>query len=455
MLSNPHDVHALSRIAAGGLLNSLVAGIAVAALAYLLARVAGRDSSRTRFAVWFVALIVIALFPWVGPFSTSSRLAAPAPATGAVTLPESFAFYISVVWIIGAALGLAHVAHGLYRLLRLKGTCIPVDRDQLDPILCSSLDEIQSHRRVALCVSDTVRVPAAVGYFRPIVVFPLWALAEIPPAELNAILLHELAHLRRYDDWTNLGQKLVKAVLFFHPVIWFIESRLTLEREMACDDAVLAASFSPRAYAESLVSLAEKSFLRRGVQLAQAAVGHVKQLRLRLVEILRKDKHRQGSVRLGKSAVAMMSLAGIIATYGICHAPQLIAFSTDAPPIVSASSASHTISDAAEFHLQPVNLAYNARRQPNQLVGQTEPTVSRARRHTAHAAIASQVSSGATPSPMFVFSKLPTGPIYAPVLVVFQGKQFGADGPIFWQVTVLRFTPSQRRIVTVGVPKKI
>ena len=125
------------------------------------------------------------------------------------------------------------------------------------------------------------------------VVFPTWALSEIPTAELNAILLHELAHLRRYDDWTNLAQKLVKAILFFHPAVWFIESRLTLEREMACDDAVLAASYSPRAYAESLVGLAEKSFLRRGIQLAQAAVSHVQQLKLRLAEILRRDQVRQ------------------------------------------------------------------------------------------------------------------------------------------------------------------
>lgn len=463
MLTSLHDVNALSRVAAGGLMNSLAAGIAIAALAWLLSRVAGRDSSRTRFAVWFAALIVIAVFPWVGPLSTSSRVEVLAPVTGAVTLPESFAFYIFILWTIGTAFGLAHVARGLYRLLRLKGTCTRVDFDQLDPTVRTGFDEFQSQRRVALCRSDAVRVPAAIGYFRPMVVFPSWTLAEIPPAELNAILLHELAHLRRYDDWTNLAQKLVKAVLFFHPAIWFIESRLTLEREMACDDAVLAASFSPRAYAESLVSLAEKSFLRRGVQLAQAAVGHVQQLKLRLVEILRKDKHQQGSVHLGKPSIAMMSLAAIMAAYGTAHAPQLVGFSTDAPQIASASRASNAISDAAEFHLQPVNLTYTAGRQPNQLAGQVQPAASRARRQTAHrapvrranAATTQPTSSGATRSPMFVLSKLPMEPMSAPVLVVFQSEQFGANGPIFWQVTVLRLSPSQRRIVAAGAPKKI
>jgi beta-lactamase regulating signal transducer with metallopeptidase domain len=71
--------------------------------------------------------------------------------------------------------------------------------------------------------------------------------------------LHELAHLRRYDDWTNLAQKLVKALFFFHPAVWWIEKQVSLEREMACDDAVLAETASPRAYAECLAHLAEKT----------------------------------------------------------------------------------------------------------------------------------------------------------------------------------------------------
>src|ERR1035441_5088559 len=78
---------------------------------------------------------------------------------------------------------------------------------------------IQSRRRVTVCSSHAVRVPAAIGYFRPIVVFPAWTLQEIPAAELDAILLHELAHIRRWDDWTNLAQKIIKAIFFFHPAV--------------------------------------------------------------------------------------------------------------------------------------------------------------------------------------------------------------------------------------------
>ncbi len=303
------DYPAMARLISGGLLNSLVAGAAIALLAWVTATIARRQGPGTRFAVWLLALLAIAVLPWVGSVDAASNQAVPTFTRGFLSLPESFASLFFGIWIIGVGLGLLHLSYGLYHLRRLRATCTPIDLKQLDPDMRSSLAAV-NQRRVTLCTSDAIRVPAAMGYFRPIVVFPSWAVAEIPPAELHGILLHELAHLRRYDDWTNLAQKIVKAIFFFHPAVWFIESRLTLEREMACDDAVLAANFSARAYAESLVGLAEKSFLRRGVQLAQAAVGQVQQLKFRLAEILREDKGQQGSARLRKPCIAMMSLAG-------------------------------------------------------------------------------------------------------------------------------------------------
>ena len=68
-----------------------------------------------------------------------------------------------------------------------------------------------------MCISEDVTVPAAIGFFRPAIVFPAGLLSQLSPDEIKVILLHELAHLRRWDDWTNLGQKIVKAVFFFHP----------------------------------------------------------------------------------------------------------------------------------------------------------------------------------------------------------------------------------------------
>ncbi len=462
-MTNLLNFHALVRIAAAGVLNSLFAGIAIALLAWTVTRLFRREGSGTRFAVWLLGLAAIVVLPWVnaGLGHTTSAVAA-----GAFTLPESFAFYVFLVWAIGAGLGLAHVALGLYRLQRLRKTCVPVDLDRLDESLRASLVAALAKRQVTLCASDAVRVPAAIGYFRPVVVFPSWALAEIPPAELNAILLHELAHLRRYDDWTNLAQKIVKAVFFFHPAVWFIESRLTLEREMACDDAVLAANFSPRAYAESLVGLAERSFLRRGVQLAQAAVGHVQQLKTRLIEILRKDKDRQGSGRVWKPAIALMSLVGMASMYGIARAPQMVAFASSTSQIASATLDGNTDFLHASPRLQPVNLSYSGHALGPATSTQKKLPVGLSVKHhfipkpdrlfARNDAMFTELNDE-VPPPVLALSSFPSdrsaGP--GPMLVVFHSEQFGVNGPVIWQVTVFRLTPAQQRTLSGGSPKKI
>jgi len=425
-------------------------------------------------------------------------------AATAITFPQSFATYLFVAWTIGATLGLLHVAHGLYRLRRLRASCVPVDLSHLDANsravlaevgvpsssffwkkVCPALVEgVGIDRAVTLCISDAVRVPAAIGYFRPMVVFPTWALSEIPPAEFNAILLHELAHLRRWDDFTNLAQKIVKAIFFFHPAVWFIESRLTLEREMACDDAVLAASFSPRAYAESLVGLAEKSFLRRGVQLAQAAVGHVQQLKLRLAEILRKDKPQHGS-HVWKPAVALMSLVGIVSAYGVAHAPSLIAFSSDRPQLAAASTPMpHTISNEMDMHFQPVNLNYRVRSSSTQIsgalkvhssVGNQNPSRKAKKNHLrvvrtsvvgttrtlpsrgdGHVFIASGTSPWDVGFREIQAAERRSAAVDAPtVLVFFQTYQFRPDGPIVWHVTMVHLGSRQQRPLTGGIAKQI
>ena len=158
---------------------------------------------------------------------------------------------------------------------------------------------------------------------------------ELSTLELNAILLHELAHLRRRDDWTNLVQKIVGALLFFHPAVWWIEKKLALEREMACDDMVLAETktTSPRAYAECLVALAEKSFLRRGVALAQAAVDRLRQVSLRVTRIL--DVNRPRATRVWSPAPVLVGGASLVCLMALSHAPtRLVSFESGAASLV-------------------------------------------------------------------------------------------------------------------------
>src|SRR6202023_3388101 len=169
-----------------------------------------------------------------------------------------------------------------------------------------------------------VQVPAAIGFLKPIIVIPSWALRELSSAQLDAILIHELAHLRRWDDWTNLAQQILKALLFFHPAVWWIESQLALEREMACDDAVLSETGNPKDYAQCLVSMAEKTFLRRGLALAQGVVNRMRQTSLRVSQIL--DVNRSGATRVWKPALYSVAAFFVVCLVSLSRAPELVAF---------------------------------------------------------------------------------------------------------------------------------
>jgi hypothetical protein len=147
--------------------------------------------------------------------------------------------------------------------------------------------------------------------------------------------MHELAHLQRWDDWTNLAQKLVMAALFFHPGIWWIERKLSLDREMACDDTVLAQTASPRSYAQCLARVAEKSFLRRQMALAQAAVDRMKQLSQRVTRIL--DESRPHTTRLWKPAVPVVLAVAVLCAVWTSQAPQLVRLAGPAPSVTATS----------------------------------------------------------------------------------------------------------------------
>jgi len=334
---NALDMHFVAQLSVERLANCLAAGTLIALFAWWLLRLIGRRNSGTRFAVWFCALLAIAVAPFV-EFSSTNVVSGPA-SRAAVMMPRSWSLYLFGAWGIIAAFGLVRVAVGLWHLWSIRKNCAMVDLESLDPAVAQTLSEFRAVRAVELCSSEDLRVPTAVGFFRPAVVLPKWALTELSPAELHAVLLHELAHLHRWDDWTNLAQKSLRAVFFFHPAVWFVESRLSLEREMACDDLVLSQTANPRAYAECLVSLAEKNFLQRGIALAQAAVGRMRQTSLRVLQIL--DARRSKTVSIWKPAPWVVAGFSIACLVGAEHAPRLVAFSDPAAPHFEASIPSH------------------------------------------------------------------------------------------------------------------
>jgi len=338
------DLQTVAQVSAGRVLNTIAEGLAIAALSWIVLRVFGARNSGTRFAVWFWTLLAIVALPFLARpgsqvLSSSAFLSSPAFSSGSphaqLTISSTVAFYLFMVWAAVVAVLLARVGISLWHVRQLRRNSQEVDLSTLDASLVELLAQFNSQRQVMLCVSDRVRVPAALGFFQPAIVVPSWLPHELSVEELKAILLHEMAHLRRWDDWTNLAQKIVKAFFFFHPAVWWIERHLVLEREMACDDLVVAHTANPRAYAASLVSLAEKVLAKkvqrgRALTLAQAVLGRVRQTSLRIAQILNAD--RPSGTRVWRPALAVMAALSVAVFLAVPYTPELVAVQSSSHP---------------------------------------------------------------------------------------------------------------------------
>ncbi|HUJ94957.1 MAG TPA: M56 family metallopeptidase [Terriglobales bacterium] len=319
VLSNLHD---LAPLFCQQLVNGVVEGMALALLAWAWLRLIGKQSSGLRFAAWFSVLLFVAAVPFLG-LRSESGLSGLGPSVSALRLPESWAFYGLGIWTVISTVALARLGFGLWQLGCLRRNSAIVAADNLDPLLTGCLKEFRKTRPVELRVSQRVNVPMAIGFFRPAIILPKWVLQELSAEDVHAVLLHELAHLRRLDDWTNLLQKVLRAVLFFHPAVWWIESKLALEREMACDEMVLARTGNARGYAQCLVSLAEKSFLHKGLALAQAAVSRMRHMTVRVSQIL--TGRNTQKARAWKPVIGMAGMFAVVVLVSP-HAPRLVTF---------------------------------------------------------------------------------------------------------------------------------
>ena len=443
--------HELARVLSERMMNGMAAGVVLTLVAWALLRIAGRQNSSTRFAVWFAALMAIATLPFVGKLA-SRTVHTGAAETGwlEISLPATWAVSMVLIWAVIAAAGLLRLAIGLIRLRRIRKNTVPLESAALEPVLRETLRHFRSRRKVALCVSDQQRVPAAIGFFRPLIVFPSWSIRELSTAELNSVLIHELAHLCRWDDWTNLVQKVLHAVLFFHPAVWWIENRLSLEREMACDDVVLSQTSNARAYAECLVSMAERSFLQRTLALSQAAVSRMQQTSRRVAQIL--DGHCPGAARVSKPALALMATLVVICGVTQSRAPELVAFRDSEPP---------TPAVAASLPPKPIVQLAALKTNNFNSIPQKGRTAHFAR--VAHAAKPSPPV--AKPAPIeaklngldapAIESAMLTGNarVAQTMLVVFQQRQYGRFEQVQWTVLVWQVSV-QRPVETRLAPKK-
>ncbi len=167
-------------------------------------------------------------------------------------------------------------------------------------------------RQTQLLVSNHIAAPMSLGFLNPAILMPQALLDTLSDSELEHVVLHELAHLRRRDDWTNLAQKLIEAILPIQPAVYWIGHRMSIEREMACDDWVIATTGTAKPYAASLTKVAELSQWEHVGILAAGATGNRSQLFRRVHHMMDRTRNAAPKLALGPLGAAIAAVGTLI-----------------------------------------------------------------------------------------------------------------------------------------------
>jgi beta-lactamase regulating signal transducer with metallopeptidase domain/protocatechuate 3,4-dioxygenase beta subunit len=367
------------------LLNGMIVSVVLCGLIWLVLRVIPRRAmnAATRYAVWWCVLAVTMTLPLLylpepvrhggtetptaipGEISEALTLDAPEDApvlameplparTPAAAPPEPFfalpSFPVRVpasAWPVRILGVWAAVSVALFARLLASSWLLSRRRSRSADLPVELAGRVRiwfrltglTRRSVRVAASADVDVPVAIGPYRPAILLPWRLLDELDEADLDRVGLHETAHLARRDDYAILVQRVAEALMALHPVVRWITRRIDLEREIACDDFVIAATGNPRGYASCLARIAERN---AGVRFTMAAgVADQRSHLSRRIETLL-DGARHTGPRLLKTRLALAAAVLCCAMWAAGTGPALLAFapvpqapaprSTHAPP---------------------------------------------------------------------------------------------------------------------------
>jgi bla regulator protein blaR1 len=265
----------LMSMLAWSLLHFLWQGVAIAALAAAVMFVFRAPATRYLVGVGSIALMFVS---FGATFASLNSAASDAAAVGAATpayaaaAPAAASDYpvsrsiapapskvelawVTQIWLAGVCLLALRVAFGLLFLERLRRRNLTA----LPAALVERWHRLQQRlgisRVVRYCECRLVSVPAVIGLFRPVVLLPMRALTGLTPSQLEAVIAHELGHIKRFDVAVNFFQVIAETLFFFHPAVWWLNKRIRADREDCCDDVAIAACGEKAGYARALATM--------------------------------------------------------------------------------------------------------------------------------------------------------------------------------------------------------
>jgi len=180
--------------------------------------------------------------------------------------------WVVLAWGLGVIVFAVRLGGGAWRVRRLRWSSSAAPSKWSDRLQALA-DRMGATTSVGLRQSNRVDGPVLAGWWRPVILVPAGFLSGLPPAQVEALLLHELAHVRRHDVLVGRLQAVVETLLFFHPATWWISKNVRQAREACCDDLVVQAGSERTTYAQALTALAERAVEGRATAWAPAASG--------------------------------------------------------------------------------------------------------------------------------------------------------------------------------------
>lgn len=272
------------------LLHFLWQGLVIAGLLFCVNKLTSNKHSQFRYIFSLFCLLLCVIAPTVtfyvlsqpdeiinvSTFTTNDVIASPIAPSGMSNTAHQIQLadytpLVAVLWMTGIIVLSMRLTLQMLQVHRLTTTNIVQPSDKLELIFNQLKERLFVTKRARLVISLTAHVPMAIGWIKPVVLLPANLASGLSIAQLEMLMAHELAHIKRYDYLVNLIQTFVELVLFFHPAVKWISKQIRQEREYCCDDLAIHHCGNQLVYARAL---AEAEVLRHNIpELAMAATG--------------------------------------------------------------------------------------------------------------------------------------------------------------------------------------
>ena len=325
-----HTASMMSAAAVSSLVSAIWEGSVLSLCVVVCLRLSPRLSAASRSLIWMNVFLLLLLLNVVPSFFSKQDAVSMAHRATPWSLDVGWSIGLAGLWMALSLWRAAQLMLSAARLHGLANRAIPVAADlALIAILEGSGERGLGGRRAELCISIEVERPSMFGFFRPRILIPPALMESLSAEDLRQVVVHEMEHLRRGDDWTNLLQKVGLALFPLNPALLWVERRVCAERELACDDRVLNSGGARKAYAICLTRLAEYSIVRRSLSLALGAWERQSELGRRVRRLLRGPDHLL-SARIGALVTGSL-LAGVLGgAIVLAHAPRIVSFGPEA-----------------------------------------------------------------------------------------------------------------------------